>query len=1627
MIGIENVNEFYTNHYLASILEGDIRPQLERWREAAKESEDAVPWSRLSQLQQPFFRYRERMERVRSDGDRITAHHEITAQLLDALGYETRPVLREIEAGPLPILGEYTRGDGEPLLWLLPVAAKHEEEVGLLSRPLVKGQHGVVHELPVALDVGDMLKRTVEDLVTDAFQRRDPPRFILILGEAEWVLADRGKWPEQRLLRFDLEELLGRRETDALQTIAALLHRDALAPESGTSLVDTLDDSSHKHAYEVSEDLKYALQASIEAIGNEAIRYRREESKKKVFGDEIDGQALAIECIRYMYRILFLLYIEARPELGYAPMGSEAYRLGYSFERLREMETLDLQTQEARDGYTIDLCIKRLFEMVYRGVSPAGAETFLGPDAQVRADMAAEDYGEGGSIHHTFGLVPLQSHLFDPERTPFLNKVKLRNAVLLDVIKAMSLSKPQGTGSNKRRGRISYATLGINQLGAVYEALLSFRGFFAEETLYEVKSAKTDRPDPVRDPAYFVPEGDLHQYSKKERVFDENGEVKAYPPGTFIYRMAGRDRQKSASYYTPEVLTKCLVKYALKELLEDEDGNPKHERAEDLLDLTICEPAMGSAAFLNEAINQLSERYLALRQQELGERIPHERYAHELQRVRMYIADNNVYGVDLNPIALELAEVSLWLNAIFADESALGRQVFVPWFGAQLCTGNSLVGAWRKVFSADDVDAGRKGKATGWLDAVPERIPLGTERPEGSIYHFLLPDRGMAVYGQGNEGKPIREMCADELAAIDAWRKDQCRPLSENDRAALVRLSDAVDRLWDKHTELLAQIRERTTDPISVYGHEHPLKGRPPTTTRDKDKIWRHEMASEQVRASSPYRRLKMAMDYWCALWFWPIQKADMLPDRDEWLADMALLLDSDVLPSLDGGQMQRDMFAPTMPAEEAQALVEEVGFTDVEGLIGRWPRLQLVEEMAGRYRFHHWELEFAEQFAERRGFDLVVGNPPWVKIAWDESAFLGDLSPKVVVKRLPTDTTNTLRTQIIASDAAQAAYLADHEAIYALQTYLSSVQCYPALADRIRPNLYRNFVPMSWAIAAQQGVAGLLHPDSIYEDTNGGNLRTEAYQRLRRHYQLANELLLFSEVHHHTRFALNVYGPRLRSTRFVHIANLFIPSTIDECHFHDGIGHVPGIKNAHNDWETRGHKLRVIEVTPEDLQLFTALYDEPGTPSAEARLPSVHSTEILQSLRVLVGSTTLGSIGRKSWKSSPHWHERHAVRDGHIKREVQFPLSVNNWIVSGPHFFVANPFYKTPRAQVTNNSHYDVLDLMDLPKDYIPRTIYYPNIEKGEYRRRSPRVPWGTDDGENSFLDHYRIVVNKMIGPTSERTIQPSIVGPGTAHISAAYSYAFKDSETMMLTAATWCSVPIDFFMKTTGVANFEPSRARRLPIVTSASHRNPLIARLASLVCLTTQFARLWNSLDRTNWHLDQSPLLSARHSNPFLDASRPWSYDSVIRAPQARRAVLVEIDVLVSMALGLTLDQLQTMYRVQFPVMRHYESDTWYDRSGRIVFTNSKGLPGVGLSRTATKSDPNPCWNDVKHMAEELGFTGSDTVTQTVIDDTLPGGPREKTIVYQAPWVRCDRERDYEVAWEHFAERFGTDGRS
>ena len=532
----------------------------------------------------------------------------------------------------------------------------------------------------------------------------------------------------------------------------------------------------------------------------------------------------------------------------------------------------------------------------------------------------------------------------------------------------------------------------------------------------------------------------------------------------------------------------------------------------------------------------------------------------------------------------------------------------------------------------------------------------------------------------------------------------------------------------------------------------------------------------------------------------------------------------------------------------------------------------------------------------------------------------------------------------------------------------------------------------------------GLLHPEGVYDDPKGGRLRAALYPRLRRHFQFANALFLFAEVHDQTRFSINVLAER-PSGQFDHLSNLFQPATVDTCYAHPGVGPVPGIKDEENNWDTRGHADRIVRVGEEERALFARLFDEPDTPPAQARLAAVHSNEVLEALRPFsVAKHTLGGMDHFA---TFHFNETYAQHDGTIQRTTQFASTAEGWVVSGPHFFVGNPFYKTPRAECTGNSHYDVLDLQDLPDDYLPRTNYVPACSPAEYAARTPKVPW--DD--TPVTEHYRIVVPNMIGPASERTLQAAIAHPGIGHIHTVNSYTLRDPT---LVAATWTALPIDFFIKATGQGHFHPNLARRLPVILDFEHE--LRARACVLNCLTTHYADLWSTCFDPAWRTDTW----ARPEDPRLDPAfwsdltPTWQRDCALRTDYARRQALVEIDVLVAMGLGLTLTQLQTIYRVQFPVMRHYERDTWYDAGGRIVFTNSKGLVGVGLPRTTKKGDPTPAWNDVSTMS-------SGTVVHTVQDDTLPGGPRPKTLTYVAPWVHCDREVDYATVWAHFEERF------
>ena len=1192
-----------------------------------------------------------------------------------------------------------------------------------------------------------------------------------------------------------------------------------------------------------------------------------------------------------------------------------------------------------------------------------------------------------------FLIAPLKAHIFDPEYTKLINATKLRNSCMLRIIDLMSLTRASGK-RNSRRGRISYANLGINQMGAVYEALLSYRGFIAQQDLYEVKRAGVDFNE--LDVGYFVSESDLAQYTEEERVRyasgNKKGKLRMYAKGTFIYRLAGREREKSASYYTPEVLTKCLVKYALKELLKDKS-------ADDILHLTICEPAMGSAAFLNEAINQLAEAYISRKEQETGEIIGYEERFNQLQKVKMFIADRNVYGVDLNPVAVELAEVSLWLNTIYPNG-------FVPWFGTQLVNGNSLIGARRQCYRVSSLQATSKGLR--WYEKAPERVPLGTERKRGKlstqIYHFLLGDPGMCSYTD----KVIKQLEPAKIKFLNTWNKAFTAPYCDDDIETLKKLSKTIDKLWKDQISLRQQLKQQTHDSLSVFkfNDDEPDSH---TSIRTKDQMLRTMYRSENAKNAGAYARLKFAMDYWCALWFWPIDKADLLPSRSEFLNDMYMILVG--LYSTNSDSQQLSMLEDA--DEEDTDILLQVNLDELCALL---PRLRLARTIAQQNHFMHWELEFADVFAERGGFDLMIGNPPWIKIEWNEQGVLADANPMFAVKKLTATQTTHERQTALENAHTHSMYFAEYEMLSGEQNFLNAVQNYPALKGQ-QTNLFKCFLPLSWEKTNESGIAAFVHPEGVYDDPKGGALREMLYPRLQYHFQFANERKLFSEVHHHTQFSLNVYGGPLMVS-FDTISNLYDAKSIAECYQAEASAPIPGIKDANGDWNITGHPDRIIHVTQRELEVFAKLFDG-NDKWPQARLPVLHVRSLIGALSCIASQTQYISDIKTEIFGSEMWHETNAQKDGTMVRNVHFPESLTDMIISGPHIAVANPCFKTSRSICRLNSDYDNIDLTSISDSYLQRCNYQPYCAPEEYEERAPLTPWNC---KNYYS--YRIAMRNMFNQGGERTLMSAIIPPKVGHVHAVYELGFKNDVDTALMSGLMESIPYDFYIKATGKGSGGIGVLGGLPIIRSIYSIRIILTTLL-LNSLNEYYAPLWKKCWNVVW-----PFTTWSKSDPRLSPARftsltsEWTWDTPLRTDYERRQALVEIDVLTAMALGMTLQQLKTIYRIQFPVLQSYEADTWYDANGRITFTNNRSLTGVGFTRPEwenagavqpIKRGDAPWDGIMKHAPAGYVFA------RTITDDTMPGGPVQRTIEYAAPFDRCDREQDYETAWKFFEEKY------
>ncbi|NLN92814.1 MAG: hypothetical protein GX130_05830 [Candidatus Hydrogenedens sp.] len=1561
LTGISNVNEFYGDYYLDALFEKDTKELADRWLAAEEEKGCIPPDKAFSACGQLYFKAKARAEETTRVEDNFFEARPVNIALLEALGYEYESGRYELldDQSLIPVLATYQRA-GEPWLWLLEApfpTRRDEDNTATLERGLLPCQNP-----PTSSELADfsLAQGNWENLFSAIFQKELKPRWLILFAGSEIYLIDRHKWGQGKYMLFDLDELFGRRSRDTLRAAALLLSRDAINPDEALPLHDSLDENSHKHAFSVSSDLQYGIRRAVELLGNEYVWYQRNIGKKAVFSDEALARALTEESLLYLYRLLFLFYAEARGgELDVAPMKSDEYRLGYSLETLRDLELAPLTTPEAQNGYFFDESLRKLFTLINDGHNPLQTEM---ESTLAREEEVAEYIDRG------FTLRGLNSPLFDLKRTPRLSAVRLRNSILQEVIQLLSLSRVGGTrrGGRRDRGRISYAQLGINQLGAVYEGVLSYTGFFAQETLYEMKAADQKAGDET-DQAWFVPESRISDYKEEEFVREAvEGDVpgatqrKKYEKGSFIFRLAGRDRESSASYYTPECLTQSVVKYSLKELLKD-------KTADEILQLRLCEPAMGSAAFINEGVNQLAQAYLEKKQAETGELIPPSDYTEERQRVKAFLAEHNCYGVDLNPIATELARTSLWLNTIHRGSQC-------PWFGLRLATGNSLVGARRQIFDAADLRD--KSKKTNWLSLSPLPLALGPqwlERPRQGVYHFLVADDDMAAF---DKNKAMRELMPDAVKGITAWRKAFCQPYDQYDTDKLLELSAAIDELWQQVIRERREAVAKTTKSPRLWGQPH--RQSPTPLYEEQDRI-----AAELQRPYTAFRRLKLIMDYWCALWFWPLDQSELLPTRDSFLLEVELILKGTVTGG-DAESLFMGLEQEEALSADHVAFVKKFGRVNVDTLCKDVPRLGLVQEIAKQRNFLHWELQFAEVFADKGGFDLILGNPPWIKVGWNEGGLLAEFEPFFALRKLSADAMARQRHKYLTQEVRLKEYCSEFVGQTATKAFLNARQNYPLL-EKIQTNLYKCFITRSWEIAAEGGVIGLVHPEGVYDDARGGRLRKALYIRLRAHFQFINELILF-DISHTRHYSINIYENKIgKPISFLHMSNLFHPLTIDGSMQHDGEGNVPGYKNENNQWELRPHRHRLLTIDKDRLKLMASLYDSPGTPPLEARLPVIHSEEIIQVLKKIAHQHRRLSDLDDLFFSTVMFDETYAQRDGIIRRETQQLKDVRDWVLSGPHFFVGTPFAKTPNEGCKHGLDYTSIDLTVIDPDYLPRTNYLPACSPEEYKQQTPH--WK----EKAVTEFFRHVHRRMCDTTGERTLISTICPPGAAHINTVLSVVFDDYITLCLVEGLLHSLVYDFFIKTTGKSDLFIDTFVQLPLPSTETLNQEIVTRALKLTCLTSHYADLWNALMPT-----------------------PWTWESALRTDLERRQALVELDALAALALDLTEEELITIYRVQFSVLQGYEQNNRYDRLGRLV-------PGAVL-KLAEQMEV-----DIREPLKRSGYRGDGALLGEVV---LPGGERSVGIrwedpkmeprmerVYVPPFKKNDREKDMREAYRRF----------
>lgn len=743
----------------------------------------------------------------------------------------------------------------------------------------------------------------------------DPPStaFELFLddheGDADWGLLLSGlelrvyrkaAGISQQYLALDLDTLVEIDDEANWRAFAGIFRAPAFDPgEDGVPLIRRVVDESRRHASALAEDMRADVVDAAEAIIQGALDHP---DNHDVIGEPTRAtlQRLFEETLYYLYRILFVLYAEARDVVPISAAGP--YATTYSLDNLVELARTEPET---RTGAYYDTALRRLFGLLWEG--PESAASALGID-------------------------PVGGELFDPARTPLLNECSIDDRFWRRALSSVALGAPDSP--RRRLGRrSSFAELGVDQLGSIYEGLLVLEPYLAPGRRALVRIDGDRR--------VVAPE-DVDGFTVLRELSEDD----------FVLESASGRRKGSGSFYTPVEITEYLARAAIEPLVDPilaGAGEDPKEAERRILDLKVCDPAMGSGAFLIQAARVLALAVARARAAGGDGRVTPDM----VDRAKRSVVRRCLYGVDLNPLAVALAKVSLWLET-------LERGQPLTFLDAHLRTGDSLVGV--------------EFRSTGGRLTTKEL----TVWPKDAV-------KGLQTYLRkeaGDLGEPVLERLKARTARTGHRRMAGEASLPG---IAATDLEEALNRVADERHALV----EIPPDQDSLQ-LELELADR------------FHELESAE---DSVWNRLRAAADFWCAQWFWTGEDAHhddkgpvVPPGEAEFDRIMACLLTGDPVPEKlrpvfkESRAIARRRHFFHWALEFPEVMLEQGGF---DAVIGNPPWNTLspdVKEYFSTYDPHVFKKGVPKARQERRREELR--EDPEIDSGWrTEARYLHELS----------------------------------------------------------------------------------------------------------------------------------------------------------------------------------------------------------------------------------------------------------------------------------------------------------------------------------------------------------------------------------------------------------------------------------------------------------------------------------------------------------------------------------------------------------------------------------------------------------------------------------------------------------